>query len=123
MSFLVNRKVDMELKLSHEEGYILAATVGAMDDSATAPFKESLHPLVGQKRTRLVLDLSQSKYINSIGIGQLVSLVVHANTSGSRIILAACSPFIAVVLGRSKLNTFFEVVESVPEAIRLILNG
>lgn len=113
----------MELKVSQEDGYVLAATVGPIDDSAKELFKELLHPLVGQRGTKLVLDLSQSKFINSNGIGQLVALAVNANTNGSRIILSACSPFVAVVLDRSKLNTFFAMADSVPEAIRLILNG
>jgi hypothetical protein len=51
----------MELKVSHEEGYVLAATVGTVDDAARELFRESLHPLVGQSGTNLVLDLSQSK--------------------------------------------------------------
>jgi len=113
----------MELKISHEEGYILAATVGPIDDSARDQFKELLYPLMGQNGTRLVLDLSQSKFINSLGIGQLVSLAVHANTNGSRIILSACTPFVAVVLDRSKLNRFFEIADSIPEAIRSVLKA
>jgi anti-anti-sigma factor len=111
----------MELKVSHEEGYVLAATLGTFDDAAKELFKESLHPLVGQSGTNVVLDLSQSKYINSDGIAQLVSVVTHANSSGSRVVLAACSPFISEVLDRCKLNTFFEMADSVPDAIRLVL--
>lgn len=110
----------MELNLSHEEGYVLAATVGAIDDSAQYVFRKYLHPLVEQSGTKILLDLSQSKSINSNGIGQLVSLAVHANTTGCRVILAACSPFVAVIFDRSKLTKFFEMAESVPDAIRLL---
>jgi len=111
----------MELKISHEEGYVLAATVETVDDTARKPFKESLQPLVGQSGTKMVLDLSQSNLINSDGIGQLISVFTHANTSGSRVVIAACSPFISEVLDRNKLNTFFEMADSVPDAIRLVL--
>jgi anti-anti-sigma factor len=112
----------MELKVCYEEGYVVAATIGAIDDSAREAFREWLHPLVGQGGAKLVLDLSESKYINSNGIGSLVSLVVHANTSGSRVVISACSPFVAVVLGRSKLDTFFNMAETVPDAIRMVLD-
>ncbi len=111
----------MELKVSHEDGYVLAATTGAVDDSARQLFRESLHPLVGNGGAKVVLDLSQSNYITSEGIGQLISLVAHANTNGSKVVLAACSPFISVVLERCKLNKFFDAAESVPEAIRQVL--
>jgi len=111
----------MELKLSHEDGYVLAATSGAIDANARGMFREALHPLVGQSGTKVVLDLSQSSFITSDGISQLISLVTHANTNGSRVVLAACSPFISVVLDRTKLNKFFDLAESVPEAIRYVL--
>jgi len=111
----------MELKVSHDEGYVLATTAGTINDDARELFRESLHPLVGQSGTNLVLDLSQSNLINSEGIGQLVSVVTHANSSGSRVVLAACSPFISEVLDRNKLNTFFEMADSVQEAIRRVL--
>ena len=111
----------MELKVSHEEGYVLATTVGIVDDAARELFRESLHPLVRQSGTNVVLDLSRSNFIDSSGIGQLVAVVTHANSSGSRIVLAACSPFIAEVLNRTKLNRFFETADSVAEAIRRVL--
>ncbi len=108
----------MELEISHEEGYVLAKTIGTVDGDARKLFKESLHPLVGQGGTKVVLDLSRSKLINSDGIAQLVSVVTHANTSGSRVVLAACSPFISEVLARCKLNRFFDMADSVADAIR-----
>jgi anti-anti-sigma factor len=111
----------MELKVSHEDGYVLAATGGAVDDSARELFREALHPLVGQSGTKVVLDLSQSNYINSEGIAQLISVVAHANTNGSQIVLAACSPFISVVLDRCKLNRFFDMADSVHDAICRVL--
>jgi len=112
----------MELNVSHETGYVLAATAGPIDDSAGDLFRQYLHPLVGQPGTNLVLDLSKSNFITSKGLGQLVSLAVHANTSSSRVILAGSPPFISVVLDRSKLTQFFETAPSAADAIRRIMD-
>ncbi|MGA2258220.1 MAG: STAS domain-containing protein [Thermoguttaceae bacterium] len=111
----------MELKISHEKGYVLATTIGPVDDAAEEPLRESLHPLVRQRGTNVVLDLSRSSFINSHGIAHLESLVTHANSSGSRVVLAACSPFVSEVLDRCKLNAFFEMADSVPDAIRRVM--
>ena len=108
----------MELRVSHEEGYVLATASGYLDDSARELFREQLHPLVGQHGTRLILDLSAAKRVNSAGLSHLVMLVTNANTNSSRVVLAACSPFIAGVLNRSKLDQYFEVAESVDEAVQ-----
>ncbi len=110
----------MELTVTHEEGYVLAVTEGPIDDSAEALFRKHLHPLVGRAGGKLVLDLSKSNFISSSGLGQLVSLAVHANTNGSKVVLAACSPFIAVVFQRSKLNLFLETANSVADAARML---
>ena len=113
----------MELKLSHEEGYVLAEVIGPIDDEAGELFREFLHPLVGQPGTRLVVEMSQAKRITSYGIGHLVSLVGHANTSSSRVVLAACTSFVSIVFTRSKLDRFFDIAQDLPEAVNKVLDG
>jgi anti-sigma B factor antagonist len=110
----------MELTVSHEAGYVLACTAGPIDDSAGDLFREYLHPLIGQRGTKLVLDLSKSNFITSSGLGQLMSLVVHANTNSSQVVLAAPTPFLSVVFDRSKVNLFFTVAGTVAEAIEAL---
>ena len=110
----------MELQLSHEEGYVLARTSGPIDDTARGLFREYVHPLVRQKGTRVVVDLSESTYITSEGIGQLVALVADANANSSRVILAAATPFVGTAIGVCKLDRFFEMAQSVSEALSLI---
>lgn len=100
----------------------VASSVGPIDDSAREAFRGLLHPLVEQSGTKVLLDLSQSNFITSTGIGQLVALVANANTNSSRVVLAACTSFVSIALNRCKLNKFFEMADSVPEAIRLLLD-
>jgi len=113
----------MELHVSQEKGYVLAAASGLFDDSAGALFREHLHPLVGRQGTKLVLDLSGAKRINSEGLSHLVMLATNANTNSSRVVLAACSLFIAEVLSRSKLDQFFDLTPSVAEAVEMVFSG
>lgn len=110
----------MQLTLTHEAGYVLARTQGPIDESAGEPFKEHLHPLVGEGGAKIVLDISGSPRINSIGISQLVRLVSDANTNNSRVILAGATPFVASVLNVSRLDRFFDMAETVPAAAALL---
>lgn len=107
----------MELDVSRQPGYILATVRGFVDDSAGELFREHLHPFVGQPGAKLVLDLSGAKRVNSAGLSHLVTLATNANTNSSRVVLAAPSSFLAVVLNRSKLDYFFEIAPTVAEAI------
>ena len=99
----------MDLTLSHHDGLVIAHTSGPLDESARDPFRQHLHPIVGNNGSRLIIDLSQSPRINSQGLSNLVTLVAHANTSGSRVILRNVPPFIAVVFNVTRLNQFFEI--------------
>lgn len=107
----------MKLTVTREAGYILAKSGGPIDEAAREPLREQLHPLVAQPGTKVVFDLSDSPRINSIGVGNLVTLVAHANTNGSRVIFCAVPSFISVVFSVTKLEKFFEVVGTVEDAV------
>jgi anti-anti-sigma factor len=111
----------MNLTLSYEDGYVLAVTEGRIDDPAGLVFRDRLWAVVEKAGTAVVLDLSQSPHMTSHGLGHLVSLAAHANSNSSRVILAACSPFVSIVLSRSRLDRFFETADSVPAAVQRII--
>jgi anti-anti-sigma factor len=106
----------MKLKVSNERGYVLARAIGRIDESAEPLFQSHLFSLVGLRGMKVVLDFSEVDFISSKGLGLLVRLVAHANTNSSRVVLAACRPYLAIVFDRCKLGTFLEIVDSVPEA-------
>ncbi len=106
----------MKVKLTKHDGYTLAETEGPLDDDAREAFREHLHPIVGERGGKLLIDLSQSTRVNSQGLGHLVTLVVHANTNSSRVVLCSPPPFVDMVFTVSKLNTFFNVAPTRDEA-------
>lgn len=111
----------MELTLSHEDGYALAATDGPIDESAGRLCRELLHPLVRQTGAKLIIDLSHSPRVNSDGLGHLIKLVADANTHASRVVLAAATPFVSKVLEVTKLSTFFDVQPSLSLAVEAVM--
>jgi anti-sigma B factor antagonist len=107
----------MELTLSSLNGFPVASTSGPLDESARDPFREHLHPLVGQKGTRLIVDLAGSSRINSAGIGNLVALTADANTNDSRVVLCNLQPYVSMVVGVTKLDRFFTIVPDLNAAV------
>jgi anti-anti-sigma factor len=98
----------VDLKISREDGRVLAQTLGPIDHTAREAFGAELHALVSQPGTLVVLDLSGSSSITSFGLGDLMALVACANMNSSRVVLSACSPFVTMVLERSGLADFVE---------------
>src|SRR5262245_874143 len=109
----------MELTLTARDGFTIAATKGAIDESARDSFREHLHPLVGKKGTRLIIDLAGSPRINSAGIGNLVALTADANTNESRIVLCNAQTFVSMVISITKLDKFFTIAPNLDAAIAL----
>ncbi len=110
----------MKLTVEPCGGFLLAKSSGTIDDSADELFQELLHPIVGQDGARVVFDLSDSDRINSHGVAHLVKLIAHANTNSSRVMLAGPSSFVAGVFNATRLDTYFEIVESVSQAEQLL---
>jgi len=107
----------MELTLSTKEGFTVASTKGAIDESARESFREHLHPLVGKKGTRLIIDLSGSPRINSAGIGNLVALTADANTNDSRVVLCRPQTYVMMVISITKLDKFFLLAPDLDAAV------
>jgi anti-anti-sigma factor len=106
----------MEVTFVPNDGYVLARTRGPIDESAKDTFHEQLHPLIADG-TRLILDLSGSQRIDSQGVSNLVTLVAHANTNSSRVIFCNLQPYVATVLGVTKLDKFFDIAPTLEEAV------
>jgi anti-anti-sigma factor len=106
----------MELTLSTKDGFTVATTNGNLDDSAREVFREKLHPLVGVKGTRLIVDLSGSTRVNSPGLGNLVALTADANTNDSRVVFCNIQPYVSMVIGVTKLDRFFNIAKDLDEA-------
>lgn len=106
----------MELTLKNHEGFTVAAISGPLDDTAREAFREHLHPIVGQPNSRLILDLADSQRINSPGIGNLVALNADANTHDSRVVLCNLQPYVAMVIGVTKLDRFFTIAGDLSDA-------
>jgi anti-anti-sigma factor len=109
----------MELTLTSRDGLTVAQTKGPIDESARDAFREHLHPLVGKKGTRLIIDLSGSPRINSSGIGNLVALTADANTNESVVVLCCPQTFISMVIQVTRLDKFFTIAPDLDAAVAL----
>ncbi len=85
------------------------------DESAN--FRNYLRELLtGCKQ--IVLDLGGVTYIDSIGLGVLVGVLISAQKAGGDIKLANLKPRLVDVLGVTKLMTVFETFDRAEDAAR-----
>ncbi len=83
----------------------------------TAELRDSVKGLIS-KGSRIVLNLAEISYIDSGGLGTLVSLFVTARNGGSAIKLARLTQRVDDLLQITKLLTVFDVYHSEDEAVQ-----
>jgi anti-sigma B factor antagonist len=72
---------------------------------------------IAAKGKRIVLDLSNAKYIDSSGIGELVSAFTSATNAGGSLVLCHPRCRVADLLAITKLATVYEVYSTIEEAV------
>jgi anti-sigma B factor antagonist len=107
----------MRIDVTHEGDIYIAVLNGVLDESVREAFESQLHPLIAERGSRVILDLSGVPRLTSSGLSLLVTLVARANTRGANVVLAAASPFVESVIGVTRLDQFFAMAPTVASAV------
>ena len=78
---------------------------------------ESLHDLRDKGKKHVVVDLSKTKFMNSSGLGMLISGMTTMRNAGGDLRLANVAERIESLLVVTKLITVFKEYDSVEEAV------
>ena len=79
---------------------------------------EKLHELIEQNRKKVVIDLAKVEWMNSTGLGIMISGLTTLRNSGGELKLANVTEKIQSLLAITKLVTVFEAFDSVEDAVK-----
>ena len=79
--------------------------------------RNAIRDAVKNGTKRIVLNLGDVSYIDSSGIGELVSSFTHASSQGSKLVLVNLTNKITELLSITKLITVFEVFKDEKSAL------
>ncbi len=88
-----------------------------MGGPATAKLHESLSELKDQGKLNVIVDLAKVKFMNSSGLGMLISALTTMRNAGGDLRLANPASKIRSLLVVTRLVTVFEHYDSVQEAV------
>ncbi|MGQ9635322.1 MAG: STAS domain-containing protein [Bryobacteraceae bacterium] len=80
--------------------------------------RENIRDLVAKGNKKILLNLSDVSYIDSSGIGELVSAFTTVTNQGGTLKLLGLTKRVKDLLQITKLYTVFEVFDSEPIAVR-----
>lgn len=109
------------MKISIDEKYQVAIIklIGNLVGGENAQlFRDNLYKLIKEKKKNVVVDMSDIKFMNSSGIGILISGYTTLKNADGNLKLAHISDKIQGVLSITKLNQVFDIYDTVDEAIK-----
>ncbi len=109
--------MDLGLEVKELEGVSVLSVRGEVDVSTAPRLRQSLVELAEDGRKALVVDLDPVEFIDSTGLGVLVSGLKRFRTQGGDLILACSQPRILRVLEITGLDRAFTVCETVESAV------
>ena len=113
----------MDLHVTHEEGIAIVEPTARRLDAAVAPaFKQQVVALVQGGERRIVVDLSAVDFLDSSGLGALVSVLKALGGQGA---LAVCGPKGSVLslFKLTRMDKVFAIEATRADAVRRLAGG
>jgi anti-sigma B factor antagonist len=110
--------VSVKLTVRQVGDVVVVDAVGRLTlGEGSSTFRDTLRDLVAQGNKKIILNLGEVSYIDSSGIGELVSAFTTVTNHGGRFKLLSLTKRVQDLLQITKLYTVFEVFDDEAAAV------
>jgi len=96
---------------------VIIEAVGEIDLRCSAAFQQALLEPLEKKPERMIVDLAGVSYMDSSGVASLVKLLSRVRRGKIDLKLASLRPRVRSVFEITRLDTVFDVADTVQEAL------
>ena len=107
----------MQHTIDQQDGVTVVHVAGDIDVSHTLVLREAIAGPLACDAPRLVMDLAEVGFMDSAGIGLLVTAHRRAEQAGGRLVVAALGDAVSHVLTLTRADRLLTVVPSVEEGL------
>ncbi|PKL82799.1 MAG: anti-sigma factor antagonist [Ignavibacteriae bacterium HGW-Ignavibacteriae-3] len=108
----------MKVKQVEKYGAVVIELKGnVMGGPEAQEFSDLLHKLLDDSKKNVIIDLAETKFMNSSGLGMLISGYTTVKNGGGTMKLANATEKIESLLVITKLITIFEHYTSIDDAV------
>ncbi len=108
----------MEIPLENLDGVAVAAVpVDELDASNSGEFKRDIAPVL-QSHTKLVLDLGHLRFVDSSGLGAMLSCLRQLSAKGGDLKLCSMSKQVRALFELVRMHRIFDIYGTKEEAVR-----
>ena len=101
--------MDIKINYDDQERKIFVDLEGDLDLNSVTDFKRSLDESIGKNQADIVIDCSQLRYIDSTGLGVLVSILKKVKEYGGTIKIKQLKPYLFKIFDVTGLTGVFEI--------------
>lgn len=101
--------MDIEVKEDDDDDIITVAILGDIDLYASKKFKNTLLEISQTREKNIAIDFSQVSYMDSAGLGVLISLSKIQNIKGKKLIISKANADIINFIKLSNLSDIFDM--------------
>lgn len=99
---------------------VLVLSGELIDKNQATDLIKNIDELLVDGKNKLIIDLSDLKYMNSSGLNVLIQLLTKTRTNGGESVIFNVSKKVNDLLVITKLNTLFKVADSKEAAIKML---
>jgi len=107
----------MEIQLREQDNVAVLALSGRLDLASGATLKEHLKRLAEKNAVQVHLNLSEVEFINSSGLGALVSIMKEIRIQKGRLTLSNLASYVQEIFEITQLSHIFEIYSTEDEAL------
>jgi anti-sigma B factor antagonist len=114
-------KMVLDYKITEENNIqVLVLSGELIDKNQATDLVKNIDELLIEGKNKLIIDLSNLKYMNSSGLNVLIQLLTKTRTNGGESVIFNVSKKVNDLLVITKLNTLFKVADSKESAIKML---
>ncbi|MDW3211405.1 MAG: STAS domain-containing protein [Reichenbachiella sp.] len=107
----------MNYKINHEGDLVFINFEGDLIGEENGPeIIEAVNDSLSNNIIKCAVDISDVRYINSSGIGVLITILTKFRNKGGEVVIVNPSEHVKKLLAITKLNAIFTIVDSIVEA-------
>jgi len=107
----------MEFNRRDEGNITIISLSGRLDLSNGNELKEKVKEALGENRTSIHINLHEVEFVNSSGLGALVSIMKEVRLQRGRLTLSDMADYVREVFDITQLSHIFEIYPTEEEAI------
>lgn len=109
----------LEMELTRDPGFWVLTLAGELDYSECSAFRMNIDRILQTAPETTVVDLSRIEYLDSSGLGLLLSLSKECNARGCMLVLVT-NEVVENILSLTRLKGVFLTVRTMDDALRLL---